>query len=140
MRRTMTTSGQDDYLALVKKCPLTRIRSDAQHKAALRTSGRLVGLDRRLTGGERQYLDALVVLIREYERSCPELRLRKVKGLDVLRHLMAEHKMPQKKLAELLDVGESAASMILAGKRELTKSHVRRLARHFGVGAGAFFA
>ena len=52
---------------------------------------------------------------------------------------MGERGMTQRDLARVLGVGEAAASMILAGKRELTKSHITSLADHFGVCVSAFF-
>jgi antitoxin component HigA of HigAB toxin-antitoxin module len=139
MSRTGAHLRKDDYLTLVREFPLTRIRSDAEHAAALNESGRLIGLDRKLTAGESQYLDALVILIREYERPHLERRLSVTRGIPVLKHLMAEHHMSQKRLANLLGIGESAASMILSGARDLTKSHISALSKHFRVGVTAFF-
>lgn len=139
MPRTLRTHRKDDYLELVRAFPLTKIQNDAQHGQALAASGALIGVVRKLSAGERQYLEALVILIREYERSHHDTALPKAKGVDVLRHLMSDQGMTQRRLAELLDLGESAASMILSGKRELTRSHIAALAQHFGVGVGAFF-
>jgi len=139
MPRTLPGARRDDYLALVQAFPLRKIQSAAQRAQALRASGSLVGLHRKLTPGEGQYLDALVVLIRDYEQTHHDPTLRKTKGVDVLGHLMGERGMSQADLARVLGVGESAASMILAGKRELTKSHIAALSDHFGVGVSAFF-
>ena len=139
MAQTLTTARKDDYLTLVQTFPLKKVQSNAQHEEALKMSGSLIGLHRKLTAGESQYLDALVVLIREYEHTRHDPELPKAKGIDVLRHLMAERRMTQLELARLLGVGESAASMILSGKRDLTKSHICALSQHFGVGVVAFF-
>jgi antitoxin component HigA of HigAB toxin-antitoxin module len=137
--KMVTTGRKDDYLELVQSCPLKKIRTESEHAQALKASGRLIGLQRKLTAGESQYLGALVILIREYEHSHHDARIAHARGLDVLAHLLAERRMTQRDLAKLLGVGESAASMILAGKRELTKSHIATLARHFGIGVAAFF-
>jgi|SRR5882724_978385 len=139
MRGTIANPLRDDYLALVRAFPLKRVRTVKDHTQALKVSGRLIGTERRLTAGQNQYLDALVVLIREFEQSNRALTLPVANGTDVLKHLMAEHAMTQRQLAELLGIGESAASMILAGSRELTKTHIEKLSRHFGVGVAAFF-
>ena len=138
MPKTLVTARKDDYLTLVQTFPLKKVQSNAQHAEALKVSGSLIGLRRKLTAGEGQYLDALVVLIREYEKTHHEAELPKAKGIDVLRHLMTERRMTQRELARLLGVGESAASMILSSKRDLTKSHIRALSQHFGVGPVAF--
>jgi antitoxin component HigA of HigAB toxin-antitoxin module len=130
---------KDDYFSLIRNFALRKIRTDSEYTESLKMSGHLIGLDRRLTAGESAYLDALVILIREFEQAHRRVKLPSCGGIEVLRHLMAEHHMTQKQLARLIDVGESAASMILAGSRELTKSHIERLSRHFGVGVAVFF-
>jgi HTH-type transcriptional regulator/antitoxin HigA len=140
MRKNVTTMRHgDDYLRLVREFPLRKIRTEAEHSDALKVSGRLIGMKRKLSYGESQYLDVLVLLIQEFERSRGDVKLPRVRGVDMLKHLMGEHGMTQKQLAHLLGIGESAASMIVNGSRELTKSHVEMLSRHFGIGVGAFF-
>jgi HTH-type transcriptional regulator/antitoxin HigA len=139
MAVTKTDRVKDDYLDLIRTCPLRKIRDDAEHARAVAASGKLIGLRRKLTAGEALYLDALVVLIREYERRQHDSQIPQASAIDVLRHLMAEHSMSQRDLAAVLGIGDSAASMILSGDRELTKSHIQALAARFGVGAGAFF-
>jgi HTH-type transcriptional regulator/antitoxin HigA len=140
MRRNLTPALQrDDYLRLVRIFPLRKLRTEAEHAEALKISGKLIGRDRKLTHGESEYLGVLAMLIQEFERSRQDNHLPRASGIDVLKHLMAEHAMTQKQLAHLLGVGESAASMILSGTRELTKSHIDKLSQHFGVGVGAFF-
>ncbi len=138
MPTARATARKDDYLTLVQTFPLRKVQSNARHAQALKVSGRLIGLERKLTAGESQYLDALVILIREYEQTHHDPKLPKVKGIDVLRHLMAEQQMTQKELGKLLGVAESSASMILSGKRDLTKTHIVSLSQHFKVGAAAF--
>jgi antitoxin component HigA of HigAB toxin-antitoxin module len=140
MRKTETAvKYRDDYLRLVHQFPLRKIRTEAGHVDALKISGRLIGMKRKLTHGESQYVDVLVLLIQEFERSHEAAKLPRVTGVAMLKHLMSERGMAQKELAHLLRIGEAAASMILNGSRELTKSHVQALSRHFGVGVQAFF-
>ena len=133
------SSSKDDYFALVRTFPLKKFRSEAEHAQALEISGRLIGRGGKFTAGQSEYRDALVVLIREFERARHQPKLSRASGLDVLKHLMGEHRMTQKQLAQLLGIGESASSMILSGDRELTKSHIEKLSRYFGVGVAAFF-
>ena len=139
MPKTIAISSADDYMALVRELPLKKLRTEKDHVEALKMSGRLIGNSRKLTSGEGRYLDALVVLIREYEQSHHNAKRPVPTGINVLRHLMSEHAMTQRQLAHLLGVGDSAASMILSGTRELTKSHIMKLSRRFGVGVAAFF-
>ena len=139
MPKTAATFNRDDYLALVREFPLKKLRTEHDHAEALEVSGRLIGSAKKLSTGQSQYLDALVVLIRECERANHDPQLPVPNGVDVLKHLIAEHGMTQRQLAHLLGVGDSTASVILSGSRDLTKSHIARLSRHFGVGVGAFF-
>jgi antitoxin component HigA of HigAB toxin-antitoxin module len=139
MSTTLSATAKDDYLHLIQELQLKKVQNDADHSNAVQISGRLIGLMRRLSPGEREYLDALVVLIREYERNRHDQKFPGSSGIDVLRHLMAERQMTQKQLAARLGVGESEASMILSGKRDLTKSHIKDLSEFFGVGVNAFF-
>lgn len=140
MPKTLAAPAKkDEYFALVRALPLKKIRNEKEHAEALRMSGQLIGRQRALTAGESQYLDALAVLIREFENVHHDPKLARASGIEVLKHLMIEHGMTQRQLSHLLGVGEPAASMILAGARELTKSHIGKLSKHFHVGVGAFF-
>ena len=51
---------------------------------------------------------------------------------------MEENKLRQKDLLDIFGT-ESIASDVLNGKRELTKEHIRRLSKRFGVSPAAFF-
>ena len=140
MRKPLTAIKQtDDYLRLVRIFPLRKIRTDGEHAEALKISGRLLGMKRKLTHGEAEYLDVLILLVQEFERARQTVPLPRAKGMSVLKHLMAEQGMTQKQLARMLGVGQPAVSMIFAGSRELTKSHIDKLSHHFGVGVSAFF-
>jgi antitoxin component HigA of HigAB toxin-antitoxin module len=134
-----TTKSKDDYMSLIRKFPLKKIGSEREHVRALGVSGQLIGLVRKLSTGEDQYLDALVVLIHDYELSHSNSTPPKSTGVEVLRHLLSERHMSQRDLAEVLKVSEAAASMILSETRELTKTHIAKLAQFFNVGVAAFF-
>lgn len=130
---------EDDYLKLVKSFPLRRLRGEADHQAALETSGKLIGLVRRLSSGETDYLEALATLIVDYETRTRENPPVKRSGLHMVKFLVTESAMTVRDFGKLLGVGPAAASLILSGKRELTKSHIAALAAHFHVGPQLFF-
>jgi HTH-type transcriptional regulator/antitoxin HigA len=90
----------------------------------------------KLTKDQEDYFDLLCRLIEDYEKEHVEAP--KSRGLDVLRHLMAEHGMSAADLARLLKTHRSLGAMILRGERQLTLAHVAVLARHFGVSADLF--
>jgi HTH-type transcriptional regulator / antitoxin HigA len=125
-----------DYLALVAKFPLRAIHTAAQHDAALAVLEQLVGRD-DLSAGHEEYLDALGALIETYEAKNQDPEGDPVSPVDMLRALMELREMPQADLARLLG-SESAASMILNGKRRISRTQARTLANHFRVSVGVF--
>jgi HTH-type transcriptional regulator / antitoxin HigA len=128
-----------DYLDLVRAFPLRTLRSDADHTEAVRILTRLLGrADGRLSDGERDYADVLGRLIDDYgDRKHPFGR-EKFTPLEMLRFLMRENGMKTEALGKVLG-NKTAASLVLNGKRELSKTHIRRLAARFKVGPGVFF-
>jgi HTH-type transcriptional regulator/antitoxin HigA len=73
----------------------------------------------------------------DHGRQSHRLPLRKQTPLEMLRFLVAEHAMNVAALGKVLG-NKTAASLVLSGKRELSKSHIRRLAEYFKVDAGLF--
>ena len=74
-------------------------------------------------------------LVAAYEaRHVPELNV--AAGIDVLRHLMAEHGLTQSDLPEIGP--QPVVSAVLRGQRELNLRQVSSLARRFGVAMEAF--
>lgn len=132
------TRIRDDYLALVKGFPLRPIRGEPEHEEALAVLRRLaVRPDEDLSDGELDYLEALTRFVEDYEESRHRIDRSRLTPLEVLRHLMKESGMAPAGLARLLK-SQPAASLILAGKRQLSKAHIRKLADHFHVDAGLF--
>jgi transcriptional regulator with XRE-family HTH domain len=56
----------------------------------------------------------------------------------MLRHLMEARGVTQTEVASVTGIMKSTLSAVLTGKRELTRSHIEKLAPYFGVGPGAF--
>jgi len=92
-------------------------------------------LDRELTPEERALESLLATLIADYDD--------KIELPDVPPHKMIAFLMDQGGLRQIdmLPVfgSRSVASSVLAGKREPSKAHIRRLADFFGVSPEAFF-
>lgn len=129
----------DDYLELIQKFPLRTLRHSQEHAEALRVMTRLLGRPGgRLSAGERDYAQVLGGLIDEFgQRKRPFLR-RKHAPLEMLRFLMRENAMSVTELGKVLG-NKTAASLVVNGKRELSKSHIRRLSARFNVDPGLFF-
>ena len=91
----------------------------------------------KLNAEQQDYLDALTEFVDACDKAKP-VRWPKIKGLDVLRHLMAEHGMNGADLSRILGGSRNLGAMILRGDRNLTLAHVRKLAAHFKVGPELF--
>jgi HTH-type transcriptional regulator/antitoxin HigA len=124
------------YIELVKKFPLLPIRSDAQHKAAIRVSLELGKKDGRMTAVERDYYRVLAMLIRDYESR----RIRDValaSPQELLRLLAEEHNLKQVDIGKIIG-HDSHVSAFLAGERNLNKAEAIKLGTYFGVDPAAF--
>ncbi len=134
--KTKKTPTRDDYLELVKGFPLRKIRTATENRAALEALRPLIGRDGPLTDGESDYVDALAVLVAEYERGALAHR-QKPTPAELLGHLMAERGLTVGDIAAVVG-SKSAASMIVNAKREPSKVQAKRLAGHFKLDVGAF--
>ena len=130
----------DDYLELVKRFPLRPIRSEAQYEQAVEVLSRLLACadDPGLSGGESDYADALGQFLRIYDQEHYPVHHVLKTPLARLRFLMKQTDMNVTQLGQLLGGGSGLASLILNGKRELSKANIRKLARHFKVSPAAF--
>jgi HTH-type transcriptional regulator/antitoxin HigA len=89
-----------------------------------------------LSRGEQDYLDALTILIDDYQRRNP-LDMPKLTPLAVLKHLMEEHDMNISDLGRVIG-SQTNASLIFSGKRAISKRVMRLLSQHFGVEPAVF--
>ena len=140
MGKTVIRPTKDDYLELVKKFPLKRIRNDQQYDEAIRMLVRLDGrVEPPLSQGESDYADTLVTVIKDYEHRNPVPQHPVLTGIELVRGLLEDNRLSQKQFGEILGLSEPAASMILAGKRALTKTHISKLSKRFEIPTSAFF-
>lgn len=124
------------YRQLIRLFPLRPLRTKADAQAATRILNRLFR-DRYKDEGEAAYVYVLAGLLEDYERRhdpTPDT----ASGLDMLRYLIEEHSIKQADLVDLLEIGQSAVSMILGGHRPITADHARRLGKRFKIDPGAF--
>jgi HTH-type transcriptional regulator / antitoxin HigA len=129
-------AGGDAYLALVRQFPLRPLRNDFEHAAAMEiVRGLAAAEEGSLKDGEQDYLDALVVLLEDFDRR--QEPWHRISGLQLLKHLMGETKMTLAELGKIVG-SRPLASLILSGKREFSKEVIKRLGSHFHVDPGAF--
>ncbi|MDR3458590.1 MAG: transcriptional regulator [Verrucomicrobiae bacterium] len=88
------------------------------------------------TGDQTDYFDLLCSLLEEYDAA--NVKWPKLRGVDILKHLLEEHALAAADLSRILGGSRNLGAMILRGERNLTLPHIRRLAAHFKVNAQLF--
>ncbi len=123
------------YGRLLRKTLPRPIRTEKENERSLQEVERLMELGEHMTLEQRELLDLLVVLIERFESD--HYGLKAASPADVLRELMDARGMTLSELAQLIG-SKGLASEILSGKRELSKTNIRRLAEYFAVSPGVF--
>ena len=88
------------------------------------------------TADQRDYFALLCSLMEDYDAE--HVKWPKVKGRDILQHLLDEHDLAAADLSRILGGSRNLGAMILRGERNLTVAHIRKLAAHFRVGPELF--
>jgi HTH-type transcriptional regulator / antitoxin HigA len=133
------TSAKIDrhYLNLVRQFPLRPIRGKRELDRAMKLAGHLATYEEgTLPSGEQDYLDALTVFIEDYQRR-HSVDMPEVTPLAMLKHLMEQHDMTVGRLGHIIG-SQSNASLILSGKRAISRRVMRLLSQHFGVPTSVF--
>ncbi len=99
----------------------------------MRESASLDANSRTVVG---QYLSAIVPFIERYEKK--EFPIGSATPEEMLAFLMEQHDLGQYDLAKELG-GQPVVSHILGGKRKLTRGHIERLSKRFGVTPATFY-
>lgn len=92
------------------------------------------GMERALIQG---YLKSLLPFIEHYEKNA--FATGPVSPEDMLRFLMEQNDLSQYDIAAEVG-GQPVVSDILQGKRKLTRDHIERLSKRFGVSPATFFS
>ena len=127
----------DRYLDLVRQFPLRPIRTKREYAAASKVMEKLVvrGED-DLNTDERDYLDVLTDLVEAFDdEHVPDAD--DGTPLERLKTLLEESSTTTADLGRLLG-NSGLASQILLGRRQLSKTHIRILSRHFKLDADYF--
>jgi HTH-type transcriptional regulator/antitoxin HigA len=83
-----------------------------------------------------QYLNAVIPFIEQFEKK--EFPIGPATPEKVLEFLMGQHDLSQYDLAKELG-GQPVVSQVLRGKRRLTREHIERLSKRFGVSPATFY-
>lgn len=129
----------DVYFELVRAFPLRPIRSDQELDRAIAVLLKLSTSksEESMDAGQRDYLEALGLLVQRFEQQRRGSILPKSSPLDRLKFLMKERGMNATDLGRILGA-PSTASLVLHGKRALSKARIVKLAKHFAVSPALF--
>lgn len=123
------------YLDLLKRFPLLKIRSEKEYDRATAVAQDLMGRE-GLNEDQSRYLDTIITLISAYEAK-DDLDQDALAPLVALKTLMDANEMTAADLGRVIG-SQPYASMILAGKRQISKDNAKKLAGRFKVDAGLF--
>lgn len=126
----------DAYLSIIRHFPLRPIRNDGECDEATKILDKYFPRDDLDAGMED---DVLVVagLVADYEDKHHSVELAKLTPLRRLRHLTSENDMTAADLGRLLG-NRGLESMILHGKRAISKANAKILGKRFRLNPGAF--
>ncbi len=132
-------AATDSDLRLVSQFALRPVRNEREYKAATAVMERLaLRGEANLDRGEKDYLDALDEFISAFDRNSWSDRPCRGTPVQRLQSLVKDSGTTPCELAEILGCGHSLVSLLLNGKRELSKDNIRALARHFKISADYF--
>jgi HTH-type transcriptional regulator/antitoxin HigA len=123
------------YGALVAMLPPRPLHDDVDLANASEMIDRLAGFD--LNADQEDYLEALSTFVEAYEAERFPIDDSRISPLDALKTLLGEHGMNASDLGRLLG-NRTLGAAILAGRRNLSKAHIKKLAEHFKVEPGLF--
>ena len=121
---------------LTTVCEPRPIRRRIDYDRVTRVVDRLAVLEKP-TRDQADYLEVLTLILEAYKPESHRIDTSHLGPLDTLRFLMTENGMSGSDLGRLLGVRQLGAQ-ILSGKRQLSKTHIRKLADHFGLEPGVF--
>jgi HTH-type transcriptional regulator/antitoxin HigA len=133
--KTQPAEATASYLALVRRCPLRPIRSEAELDRATIVMNELVDRE-HLDPAEDDYLDVLSDLVERYEEKAHPIP--DVSEGDMLDFLIEQRGVKQANVARGTGIAESTISQVIRGKRRLTRDQLEKLSGYFHVSAAVF--
>lgn len=124
------------YAGLVNLMPPRTIHDDVDLENVTEIIDRLAVLDRP-TKDQADYLETLSTLTAAYETGHHPIDVSRLGALDAVSFLLKEHGLNASDLGRILGQRQ-LGSAILRGTRQLSKSHILKLASHFGVSPDVF--
>ncbi|MBI5722447.1 MAG: transcriptional regulator [Planctomycetes bacterium] len=120
----------ETYAELVGLFMPRPLHDDVDYRNALAMLDVMAGFE--MNADQEDYFDAIATFIEKYEAEHHAIGGRNMSPVELLRSLMDEHGMTESDLGRLLG-DRSLGHRILTGERELSKAHIRILAKHFSL-------
>lgn len=130
-----TLALKPDYAELLARTLPKVIETEEENEHYLKLLEELDSRQGQLTSAEKRLAELLTLLVEEFETR--HYQLKKATPRAVLAELMQLHGLKQKDLVAVFGT-PSIVSEVLAGKRNLTTEHIRKLSRRFGVSPELF--
>ncbi len=128
-----------DFLKLTRRFFPRRLVSRTDQAAAMAAIRDLAVIDeQKLSGGQRDYLETMAVLLEDFDRRHIG-GAESLKGLALLTFLMREHGLSATSLAKKIGVSQSLMALVLAGDRSISLKLMVKLGDYFGLRPSAFF-
>ncbi|MFB3891305.1 MAG: type II toxin-antitoxin system HigA family antitoxin [Phycisphaerae bacterium] len=124
----------DTYAELVGLSMPRPLHDDVGYRYALAVMDAMAGFE--MNRDQEDYFDAIATFVEKYEPEHHAIAGTSMKPLELIRSLMEEHGMTESDLGRLLG-DRSLGHRILTGKRQLSKAHIRILAKRFSLNPAA---
>ena len=121
-----------DMTALVMPRPL---HDEVDYRNALEVMEALAGFE--MNPDQEDYFEAISIFVEKYEAEHHAIEMQGLTAVEILHGMMDEHGMSESDLGRLLG-DRSLGYRILTGERDISKTHIRKLAEHFAVSPALF--
>jgi HTH-type transcriptional regulator/antitoxin HigA len=126
-----------DYAGLVAMHPPRPLHDGVDEQNCEEIVSEMAG--RKLTPDQEDYLNLLSDLQLKYQAErTPRVRRHRTVA-QRLAYLMEQSEATPNQLAKILGCSQPLVSLILGGKRDLSKANMKKLARHFKLGVEYFW-
>jgi HTH-type transcriptional regulator/antitoxin HigA len=135
MSVTQTKINPQAYSKLVAKARPTVIKTEEENKRMLAIVEGLMKKGENLSAEEGELLELLANLISDFEDK--HYPIKEPSPLEMLQHLMEARTLTAKDLWEVFG-SKGITSEVLSGKRGISKTHIKKLAKFFNVSPEMF--
>jgi len=118
------------YVDLVKQFMPRPLHDDVDFSNALLVLDSMAGFEMNID--QEDYFDAIATFVEKYEAEHHAIDNPRMTPVKLIRSLLKEHRMSESDLGRLLG-DRSLGHRILSGQRELSKAHIRILAKYFAL-------